>query len=324
MSIFSNSQYMVEETYDIEPTLEGASEVLYEFSTHTYKLISATYVADIMMESAVTEGATNIDILVEATMNELVRKFIDRLKELKAKMVAWFRKVINKIKSLTVDYKKFISQYKDQIIENFAKMKDVSYHGYDYRELYNILSWTNNSMIYLNTIYEDINKDDSMVTIFDIDERIIEQVKRTGMFNLGITKEPKDLNDLKEKVKIIMTKGSTNDEPVKVTDINAFLNTFENAQGWVKNIEEASKKYEKTINDAMVVIQRKSGFKYITANDVDKCNKCVTMITHISTTGINTIQDALRTYYSTLKKIATFKPAKESAEEIKELFSAAF
>jgi hypothetical protein len=129
---------------------------------------------------------------------------------------------------------------------------------------------------------------------------------------------------LKEKVKIIMTKGSTNDEPVKVTNINAFLNTFENAQGWVKNIEETSKKYEKTITDAMVVIQRKSGFKYITANDVDRCNKCVTMITHISTTGINTIQDALRTYYSTLKKIATFKPAKESAEEIKELFSAAF
>ena len=76
MAIFTNTSYendYVCENVNVEPTMEGSAQIMYEFASDIYKTISATYISDIMIESAISEGATNMEDVMEKTVSDFAK-----------------------------------------------------------------------------------------------------------------------------------------------------------------------------------------------------------------------------------------------------------
>ena len=131
MSIFGTnlfeSVYTVEENidtnveYDMDELVQESAEISYELSESLHKIEAATYIADIMIESAVTEGAENVEALVESTMKERFQKmkkaFMDFLKKIKD----WFKKIFTAITNKGKKTNEYIKQNENEIKQKLKK-----------------------------------------------------------------------------------------------------------------------------------------------------------------------------------------------------------
>lgn len=136
--MFTFTQPVKESTTDIdayeghiEPTFEGMQEIVYEASLGYSETSSALYVADIMVESSVKEGA-NMEVLVEGVVKDSFARIKAVFQKMWAKVKAWFANVKKLFKQLTLKGKEFIKQFKSELNEKArsVKGKGFKYKGY--------------------------------------------------------------------------------------------------------------------------------------------------------------------------------------------------
>ena len=318
MAIFTNTQYVAEEVEvydDVNPTLEGATEILYEFSSDMYKLVGATYVADIMIENAVTEGATDVEALVEGTMSDFRKKASARLKELRAKIAAWFKKVIDKIKLFFTGSKNLIAKYKTQIVDNFGKMKDEdkSYQGYDYMDLDEIDAAHSKAVDEIKGVFEFINKNEP--TSEELDKKFVEAVQKAA----GDDKV-EDVAALKDSFKLKLRGGKTESEKVVIADINKLIKVLASGDAVINKIKSYAGLVDSMIKRAISEIEKPEKADKDATPVTTKAtvyNKLITAITGLTTTAVEVIQAANNDYFKVLKKVAgyTEKAKKENKPE---------
>ena len=132
MAIFNNTvleESNVEFEYDIhgiEPTMECAQNILYEFNAGVTNTISALYVADIMIESAVSEGVDNVETLVEGTVGDALTKAKEYFKDFINKVKAWFKRIITNIQDNSKRINAFVKKNETKIMNKVATNEQIS------------------------------------------------------------------------------------------------------------------------------------------------------------------------------------------------------
>lgn len=115
----------------VEPTLEGMQDILFEGSREYTETSAALYVADVMVETSVKEGA-DMEILIEGVVKDSFLRIKAVFQKMWAKVKAWFASVKKLFQQLTLKGKEFIKQFKSELNEKArtAKGKGFKYKGY--------------------------------------------------------------------------------------------------------------------------------------------------------------------------------------------------
>lgn len=308
MAIFTNAIYENTTSYvndNIEPTMEGSAQIMYEFASDMYKLISATYISDIMIESAITEGATDVQPLMEKTVKEFAKNAKEKFIELKNKIVAWFKNVIDKIKVFFMNSSKFIVKYEKAINDNIENIGSFEYTGYKYST-----SKANSpcdigeaKIAELKGVVEKIGKTvtkDEGDTKYKIDETIAKTVGDAGVSGMK--------DDLIEK----MRGGRTSKDIIKVAknDVSSMIDAVKNSKQVIENIEKLRKKTNEAL-DGIIKEFDTAENRNINANAVttmaEYYNKGITAIQAVNTVAVNEENTRCRQFTAVLKKLATAK-----------------
>lgn len=117
----------------VEPTLEGALEIVYESSREMAEYNASLYIADVLAEQSVMEGAS-FEVVVEGVVKDSFNKLKEVFKNMWAKVKSWFANAKKLYKQLTLKGKDFIKEFRSELLEKArkAKGKGFQYKGYNY------------------------------------------------------------------------------------------------------------------------------------------------------------------------------------------------
>lgn len=104
-------------------SMEAASDI--------YKIQAGMFVSDIMMESAIMEGASE-EVLLEGFAKDIFDKLIETFKKLWAKIKEWFNKAIRAIQILFMSGEKFVKKFENEITSKDTT--GYSYKGYKWNK----------------------------------------------------------------------------------------------------------------------------------------------------------------------------------------------
>ena len=103
---------VVEEDQIELPVYEGAMEieelpyVVCEFAENMYKLEAGLYIADAIMEHRMLAGE-DMTAVAEATVKEFVDNSVKNIEKFVSKVIAWFKQIIENIRSTGVQGRKY-------------------------------------------------------------------------------------------------------------------------------------------------------------------------------------------------------------------------
>ena len=306
MAIFgkTDTMYSSDNYFDsVSPTTEGSEAILHEATSEIYKLIGAMYVSDIMIESSVLEGATDCDILVEGTFKDFVNKIIKKLKALRDKIVAWFKKVIQNITIFFMSGEKFVKTYETKILEKVKKIdpESVTWEGYDYAKYGTQI---------LDTITDNINKYESKIKYDSItaetktDELIEKSYKEA--FNVdGVT----EVKELVEKE----VRGGDSKETLKInaSKVSDMITVCKKQKSIIDKIKEREEKTTKRINAFIADIPKETDAAIVT-NKTKVANSIITLQQGLNATGVALVKEQYKVFTSVLKAVMTKGIVKES------------
>lgn len=295
-------------SYDsVSPTEEGSEQILYEGSRDLYKIIAASYVSDIMIESSVLEGSADPEVLAEGTIKDMVKKIINKFKEILNKIIAWFKKVIENIMVLFMSGEKFAKKYETQLIEKAKKLKsdDVVYEGYEYIEASKIGATASAWVDKFNSVIGGIKAGDTA-------EDVIETAYK------AIDSDYTNVSEVKEGFVKFVHKGETSKTTVKGANNNVseMINVCKKHKTLIDNMKELESKITKRINayikDLGTVNDSESDAAKIISTKTSVYNSAIALNQGLNQTAISLIKEMYRTYTAVLKKIWSFKVSKES------------
>lgn len=308
MAIFG-SNYLVDTTpaYEsVSPTFEGSEQILVEGSRDIYKILGAAYISDIMIESSVLEGATNTEVLVEGALKELVDKIVKKFKEILAKIKAWFKKVFESIEIFFMSGEKFAKKYETQLVEKARKIKadDVTYEGFEYIPAAQIATtaeaWVGK---FVSVVDGKVNKDTVATELIEkaykaIDSKYtsVAEVK-TGFIN--------EVHKGNESPDVIKGANKNVDEMISVCKKQKSL-----VDGLKKLEETITKRINAFIKD-LGSSEKEDEAKVINTKTT-VYNAAINLNQGLNATAVSLVKEMYRTYTNVLKKILSFKVAKES------------
>ena len=100
------------------------TDMLESFSKEIYQLTAATYISDIRMEEAVSEGA-NVEGVMESVVGDFFQKIIDAFKKLGNKIKGWFKAFRKWLDLIFKHGKDFVKRFRKDI-------EDKNASGYEY------------------------------------------------------------------------------------------------------------------------------------------------------------------------------------------------
>ena len=321
MAIFTNTSYVTESVdYDnIQPTMEGSSKILYEFSSDIYKLIGATYVADVMIESAVNEGATDIDAVLEGTAKDFKKKVVEKFKELKNKIVAWFKRVIEKIKVFFMGSKKFVEQYEDTIKNNFNNMKKKpTYNGYDYMETKDMAKKHETVVKAFKDRIDEVKDFKEKEDVYVADTWVEETIKK-------VDSKASNVSELKENLKKEYYGGNLSKKDITINNVTKLIDSVKDKGNTITTVQTLGNDIEHEIEGIISDIngtKDNADLSVITVK-TNMFKQCVTIIQGVTSVTVSALNESARDNLAVLKKIVTMKPAKESFEETGSIFESA-
>lgn len=344
MSIYGRNGSMTSQTSEfsfnenlIEPTLESIQLICMESSADMCKLIGATYVADILVEEAVTEGA-DVSVLLEGFASDTWSKIKQVFQKLWDKIRAWFDKVITWFKVQFVSGKKFIAKYKEQLRKK--SVKGFKYNGYHYKYddgvkmvndkrdtvsdyLMSELKLDPRAGIYNNeNMKAEVENEGARHNKSEFD---FEKTREDLMKRLGADETSELLDDIREKFR----GGSTTTEEFeefagnKKDEMISFVDTGEKK---ISNIETARTKMETHYKKIMQYIDNASGKIDKDEKNADR-SKHVAYATHryksaeeamkllssLSGVEVEMTKEIMKKFEGVLKSFLVFRPTKEGS-----------
>lgn len=139
MAIFnSNNSYVSESSLpsypNMAPTSEASDLIIYDFAKDISTIIEATYVADIMIETAILEESiSDVDAATEGVVSDVIAKIKEALKKFWGKVKEWFKSVKRFFTLRFGDHVKFINEYEQDIKDRINVVSGFEMEGYDYK-----------------------------------------------------------------------------------------------------------------------------------------------------------------------------------------------
>lgn len=299
MAIFANTLLENDYSHDyvnVDPTMEGSAQIMYEFASDMYKLISATYISDIMIESAISEGATDIEGVMEKTVSDFAKAAKERFIKLKDQIKAWFKRIRDKFKAFFLSAEKFVQTYEKQILENLKRVGSYKYYGYKF---------TDDGPCSIAT--EEINKIKGIVDTIgtSVEKGEADRIKEhlDGVFgsDTGVTGK-------KEEFQKQVRGGQTNTVEITVSEATAkkMIKAISNHKVVIADLNKLEASTEKNINK-MIDELKKDESKKATADIVSKkvklFNNCISGIQALNSMAASEENIRYKQYHAALKKI---------------------
>ena len=309
MAIFNNTaftpvieqdeDYIVSQYPNIMPTSESAWEIAAEGYQDIHKLLAGVYVSDIMIEQSVMTESADAEALTEATVSDFVKKAVDKFVEIKNKIIAWFKKVLDNLKVRFTSSSKFVATYEKQIL---AKAKVVS--GYKPNR---------------HTINEDVEGivGGAIKKVADFAKSNAANKKGEAVEDFGekmikhIDSKATDFNSLKKTLRGKIISDTTTDAPVTEAIAKSMVEYCKKVSDQLKAIETIKKDNIKAIDGFITDIQTSGKDVAIVHPLVANYNKATSLIQQLNTVATSAV-NAINSEYVGILRGLMVKKVKEA------------
>jgi hypothetical protein len=126
------------ESADTEYNFDEADtfdDTITEYCKEMYALDAAMYIADVQLETAVFEGATDVETLAENAVTDFFKNLIEKIKDIYYKVKEWIREKITNIRAFFAAATSFMDKHGNDVIKNYEKNAAAAkwtYTGYTY------------------------------------------------------------------------------------------------------------------------------------------------------------------------------------------------
>ena len=314
MAIFSNKfipvveQVEDESFVDMYPAIEGTTECGFEIASEGYsdvhKLVSSMYITDILIENAVFKGA-DAQPLIEGAIKDFKDKAVKKFKEIVAKIKAWFKKIIDRLKVRFTSSKEFVNKYRDQLR---AKAKNSQGYKVTRHKFNHKVSSTYNTMV------DNIETFAVRTAFAHESSNFAEDMAKAA------DSKAKSISDLK---KIIVDKhvGKEVSNTTITSDVDEMIKYCDNSNVAVAELETLRDIGVKHINNFIKEIEGSGDDSARVTKMVSNCNTATSAIQQLNTTCAKIVDDIVKEYIALLRGLMLYKPAKESYTPDEELMT---
>lgn len=333
MAIFGNSQVLesvtLPEVGNILPTMEASDQIIYESAEEMYKINAALYVADIMIEQSLCEGAGNAEVLVEGVVGDFFRRIINMFKKMWAKIKEWFANVLKAIKILFMSGTEFVKKYKSELDKKNVTGYIYNAYKYDVDKMNSAIDKVvNTNSKYVATKLPDLKDatkesvENSLGDIAKMDNtEWIEDL--CGKYGIG---SANNVSELKQEVVSICRDGMDTKLELKDFEGNSKSEMIKFIEGFKKCIDDIAKDNkdtDKNFNNAIKAIE--SGERSYKGGNSDvssaiskvasNMRSCLSISQAMYAVKKQMYEEVYRSFTSILKGYLTFKPKKEGFDE---------
>ena len=311
MAIFTNTvleESNVELEMDIpgvEPTIECAQNILYEFNKGVTDTLAATYVADIMLESAVSEGAENVEELVEGAVGDALNKAANYFKDFMTKIAVWFKRIILSLTDHTKKISKYATKYKSDIEKNFenanADKKSIE-NPYLTKNVLNI------GFDLFQDIFVTVNNARSIM-----DPEKVKAMPITGKEYTAGLEGKKNNNTLIDTLKGQIYKAEGADKKETLSDIGNYITDCVKSPEQLKRIKDYQDSTEKMLKNIIADIKKMESGDQKTEfmSKIDFYKRAVTGAQNVFTFVIGAFQKEVNFKFNVIKRFV------KGAEDVK-------
>jgi len=315
MAIFTKSNIApVEEQFDVNvedypyimPTIESAYEIACEGYHDMYKLLGGLYASDIMIEEAVKEGA-EAEPLIESNVKEFINKAVAKFTEIRNRIVAWFKKIVDNLKIKFASSKDFVTKYESRILEKVDVAKDYKPARHDFNDT-KIRDTIGKAMAEI-TAYA---KADSEKKSGKSDNFVAQMVKKA---------DPKatTIGELKGNITKTIT-GAEVSTQVSKSEVTNMIKYCKNIATSLAAIEDLKNKNVSTINNIIKDLNGSGKEVEVIHAKVRNYNAAVSAIQQLNTVGVSLVNQINKEYIATMRGLMLYKvPTKESVTSDEEL-----
>lgn len=318
----------------MDASIESSDAILYEAAEEFYKINAGLYVADIMIESAVLEGA-NESVLIEGAVGNVIEKIKNAFKKLWAKIKAWFGQVKRFFKILFMNGKKFVNEFKIEI--NHKEGKGFTYNGWVW-DIDKATDKAKEKIGLIDKLYNGVVSDIKKATdeLKDSRSKYITSIKDNYDYDsitefldkeMGNVELGDFLKDLEETAH-----GGTSKEEVENFDQgmskDGMMNYIVGNGKAIKEIEDADKEVDKNFKNIINALNsaEKSYLSATKSNTDNNASVIGSVVSKLSAVGraaltrnqsinsrlIELMKQCAKDYESILKAFLRYKPKKES------------
>ena len=308
MDIFTSTEQVTEEYHpefpNIEPTIESSNEIVYEMNEMTYKILAATYISDIMVESMISEGTTDIKPLTEGIIKDLIDKSIKNFNNFKAKIREWFGKISRYFADNTLIIKKYIEKNEKTILENIEKITKYEYKGIPFTNLDKLFDqskmYLNSALAYTRQSRLDIDNSSIHVTSSSKIEKSKNEIEKivNELYTERLQLKHFFMSD-KDGVQEIIS--------INKTDVQLYINFCKKSNDGIKKIKEIEKITINAIDYAIKNLNISKNGENATEinNKISFYNSIITSIQSLNTMIISIYKKAVNQYFGQLRKLVS-------------------
>lgn len=304
MSIFSKTvitpvveqtdDYLLDMYPEIVPTAECGYEIAQECQYETHKLASSLYIADIMIEQAAMEGATDIEAVIESTVKEHYENVKKKFTETLNKILAWFAQVIKDMKVMMSGAKAFIRKYKGAIEKKISDVGTFTVKASvtDEDVAHNVTGMMTKLLNFAKSEADKTEKSEDFV------ERMCKAVDSSAS----------SVGDLKKNLRAAHFSAERVEKSLNSSDVKKMVSFCDNSSIIIGYIEDL-KNFNKKEISAMI-----NGFS--TAEEMKEVNKAkekyfgtaIGTVQQLNTLAVSMVKEIAREYLANLKALLTVKP----------------
>ena len=306
MAIFSNKAFTpVEEEYNeieypnIMPTIESAYEIACEGYCDIHKLVAGMYVSDILIESAVCEGA-EAEPLVESAVSDFAKKAVEKFKEIRGKIIDWFKKIIDNLKIKFTSTSKFVSTYKTRINDSIDTIKTFETPKHNFNtDVRGVVSGA------MNAIVDFAKADSEKKSAKANDDFVSRMVKK-------VDSKANTISEMKASVVKTLVGDEVPKGHVNASDIKKMIDYCENMSVRLASLEDLKNVNVKKINDIIKDLDGSGKDVDVIHAKVKNYNAAVSAVQQLNTVAVSVVNQINKEYIAIMRALMTFKPAKEN------------
>jgi hypothetical protein len=304
---------------DALATTEALDNILLDSARDIYQISAGLYIADLICEEAILEGTATPEVLLESLAEDTIKRFIDIVKKLAARVMAFFKSAILFLQKFFLHGEKYIKLVRAEVLEKRATgFKYSSYH-YSCEKGDELVKKIVNEVALNDSNLSNIKLSEEKPSVTEtgsVEERKTEILKKIGIENISElgNEIAKEYRGSAEKQEISdfenMARGN-------------MMNFITSNGGVIKDLNEKKGALDKAFNEMLGELNKlKTGFKKEEKSEarskalteISKAVKifdfCTVLATKAVDIKIKMYREMATEYEKTIRKYLAFKPAK--------------
>lgn len=298
-------------------------DIFVEATEEIAALESALYVADVMLEEHVLEGATNVDVLLEGVMSSMYSRLKAAAQKLWAKLKQWFANVKKYFQVLFTHGKDFVKKYKADIIKAEARAKGFKYDFYPVKGMESFSTKVPDKEVLM--VSDAVEAARKLLTEGKSNSDIVKDMMKTEKWH-GEDSQ----SEYNKKFRENLLGGDAKEEFEDFTQgpsVQAMIHMLETGADSIKVIDKTEKQVNQTFSKLITDLQKAENTeaKRVASESGATLDKAYSLAVEIakakSNHGVavcNTLKEVVKTLMrdseSVLKRLLSHKPKKEGFE----------